>query len=232
MTTDYYYDVALGGYRMASLQEMYINSVRNQGLPSDITTKTNIEELEEFYRDLPNLNTLNTMIEGILNQNGINLRDNDSFVINFNPYDYSAYVQSEMDSRMIENITSALNSNNNSRSLFDEALFNSTNIDDDAYTKMLAYRNIMEHTGYNLSTLRLEDGNFYTEDNRNILDVLKERLEDNAFMSSYSYDTIRQTQDLLTRVAEYGWNNMRDLNIGIIYSNRVGAFITGTTYSA
>ena len=232
MTTDYYYDVVSGSYRMATLQEMYIDSLKNQGSPSDITTQTNLEELEEFYQELPNLNSLNLMIEGILNENGIDLNDNDSFVISFNPYDYSAYVKSEMDSQMVEKIEEALNANNNSRNLFYEALFNSTNINDDAYTKMLAYRNIMEHTGYDLSSLNLQDGNFYTEDNRDIIDVLKERLEANSFLSSYSYDVTGQTQDLLSRVSEYGWNNMPDLDVGIIYSKQAGTFITGYTYSA
>lgn len=232
MTTDYYYDVTIGDYRMASLQEMYIESLKNQGSASDITTRTNLEQLEDFYRELPNLNNLNTMIEGILDENGINLNSNDSFVISFDPYEYSAYVRSEMDSRMVENIESALNANNNSRNLFYEALFNSTNINDDAYTKMLAYRNIMEHTGYDLSTLRLQDGNFYTEENRNIVDILKERLEANSFLSSYSYDVVGQTQNLLSRVSEFGWNNMPDLDVGIIYSKKAGTFVTGYTYSA
>jgi len=232
MTTDYYYDVASGSYRMASVQEMYINSIKNQGMPSDITSQTNLERLEDFYRELPNLNNINTMIEGILNDNGINLNNNDSFVLSFNPYDYSAYVRSDMDTRMIESIETAFNTNNNSRNLFYEALFNSTNINDDAYTKMLAYRNIMEHTGYDLSTLRLSDGNFYTQDNRNIVDILKERLEANSFLSSYSYDVVGQTQNLLSRVSQFGWNNMPDLDVGIIYSKQAGTFITGYTYSA
>lgn len=232
MTTAYYYDVTIGDYRMATAQEMYIESLKNQGAASDITSRTNIEQLEDFYRELPNMNNINTMIEGILNQNGINLNNNDSFVVSFNPYDYSAYVRSELDNRMVENIQNALNTNNNSRSLFYEALFNSTNINDDAYTKMLAYRNVMEHTGYDLSTLRLNDGNFYTEDNRNIIDILKERLEANSFLSSYSYDVAGQTQNLLSRVSEFGWNNMPDLDVGIIYSKQAGTFITGYTYSA
>lgn len=232
MTTDYYYDITTSSYRMATLQEMYIESLKNKGSASDITTKTSLEELEEYYQQPPNMSNVNTMIEGILNQNNINLRDEDTFVLSFNPYDYSAYVRGEMDTRMIENIQEAMNTNNNARNLFYEAIFNSSNINDDAYTKMLAYRNVIEHSGYDLSELRLEDGNFYTEDNRNIVDVIKERLEENSFLSSYRYDVLGQIQNLLSDVAQYGWNNMPDLDVGIIYSKKAGAFVTGYTYSA
>ena len=232
MTTDYYYDVTIGDYRMATLQERYIESLSGSNTVSDVSTKTSLEQLEDYYNELPNLDSVNALLEGILERNGIYLREDDSFTVSFNPYDYSAYVRSDMDSRMIENIESALNTNNNSRNLFYEALFNSTNINDDAYTKMLAYRNVMEHTGYDLSTLRLQDGNFYTQENRNIVDVLKERLEKNSFLSSYSYDIAGQTQNLLSRVSQFGWNNMPDLDVGIIYSKKAGTFITGYTYSA
>lgn len=166
----------------------------------------------------------------LLKNNNIQMGENDSLLISFNPYSYKVSVEGLEDLSMLKNISELLNSGDNSSNLMMYAL-NTQSVNQDALTKWRAYQSLKEYTNLDLSELTLKNGEFYTNDGQRVLDILKNELDNSGKMAiefkgaAYDY-----TAGLLNQVAQKGWNSMPDLNISLGYSQKDGFFTLGNTY--
>lgn len=166
----------------------------------------------------------------LLKNNGIQLEENDSLLISFNPYSSSVSVEGLEDLTLLKNISDLLNSGDNSNNLMMYAL-NTQTVNQEALTKWRAYQTLKEYTGLDLSELTLKNNEFYTSDGKKVLDVLKDKLDNYGKIAvefkGVAYD---YTAGLLKQVAQKGWNSMPDLEIFLGYSQKDGFFTFGNTY--
>ena len=167
----------------------------------------------------------------LLENNGIDIGDN-PLLISVNPYSKGVLIEGMDDLNMKSILLNALEKNNNSTNLLHYGMQNQS-IDDAARTKYRAYSSLKEYTGLELDKLNLKDGNFYTTDNENVLDILKEAIKNSTSVDEqYKSAVYNYVSDLLDSVASVGWQNMPDIDIKIGYSKENGFFTFGRTYEA
>ena len=167
----------------------------------------------------------------LLENSGIDIGDN-SLLISVNPYSKGVLIEGIDDLNMKSIILQALEKNNNSTNLLHYGM-QSQGVDSAARTKYRAYSSLKEYTGLELDKLILKDGNFYTTDNENVLDILKEAIKNSTSVGEqYKGAAYNYVSDLLDSVASVGWQNMPDIDIKMGYSKENGFFTFGRTYEA
>lgn len=167
----------------------------------------------------------------LLENSGIDIGDN-SLLISVNPYSKGVMIEGMDDLKMKSILLQALEKNNNSTNLLHYGM-QSQGVDSAARTKYRAYSSLKEYTGLELDKLILKDGNFYTTDNENVLDILKEAIKNSTSVGEqYKGAAYNYVSDLLDSVASVGWQNMPDIDIKMGYSKENGFFTFGRTYEA
>lgn len=176
-------------------------------------------------RDSFNRQMVNAQIGNILEANGINLSEEQECTFEVDPYSYRISVNG-VDDELKAKMEIALNVGENGKNLYyhirhcarqDGA--NSTQITKDGNLKYQAYQHVLDLTGIELSGLEERDGSFYTEDGRNIIDIVKTTVgnPDEAFVTHNRHmkDWII---DLIKELAAKGWDNIKDMKLSIDYS--------------
>ncbi len=184
-------------------------------------------ESQELKDKASNQKIISNQMNNLLTKNGINLDSDETLLISFNPYEYSATVQGLKNRNDLPKVNELLNRGQNAKELFYYTLQNSGSVNQDAITKCKTYQNIKNLTGEDLSQLTLKDGNFYTEDGKNILSLVKQGIEKDTLIprdfKNVAYD---YSKGLLEQVAQRGFNSMPDLDLTIGYSKDYGFFST------
>lgn len=184
-------------------------------------------ETEEIKNKTANQKIISSQMNNLLAKNGIELEDNETLLITFNPYEYSAEVQGIKDSEISNKIETLLNSGKNAKELFYYTFQNSGTHNNEAVTKYRAYQNIKDLTGEDLSELKLENGKFYTEEGKDILTAIKSGIEkDSHIPQDFKKVALEYSQGLLNQVAQKGFSSMQDLNLTIGFSKDYGFFST------
>lgn len=177
------------------------------------------------------IDKMNQRMEDILREYDIKLSEDSYLVINFNPYTFEVSISGNETNQTINSLTRALNQNQNSKDLFLYTLQNSSFLNQDSVNKMYAYQNIFNYTGEALNNLRLYNGNFYNSNNENILDVMKNNMQNLFLNNSFINNQYDNTSNILKNLAQVGWNNVPDLELQMVYSMREGAFVPGVVYN-
>lgn len=184
-------------------------------------------ETEETKNKNSNQKIISNQMNNLLNKNGISLDSEDTLLISFNPYNYTATATGIKDSEILNKINSLLNSGKNSKELFYYTFKNSGSLNSEAITKYRAYQNILDLTGQKLDELTLDNGKFYTKDGTEITTLIDSGIEkDNLIPNDFKNVAKKYTTDLLMEVAKKGYNSMPDLNLTIGYNNNYGFFST------
>ncbi len=188
------------------------------------------EDWEKINYGSSDIDKMNAKMQEIIERNQLKLDAEAYYTITFNPYDYSVNVTDE-NQNTITAFANALNSSQNSKNFFLYALENSSSLNQSSVNKMYAYQNVFKYSGENLQNLRLSDGNFYTSNNENILDVIKNSLQSSFLNSAFINSEYNNTSNLLQNIAQLGWNNIPDLQLSMMYSMREGIFVPGVVYN-
>ena len=174
-----------------------------------------------------NQRIISTQMKNLLDKKGINVEDGDTLLISFDPYEYLISIEGLKNSDNLSKVNEILKEGENAKELFNYTLQNSGSVNQEALTKYKAYQNIKNLTGENLSELTLRNGNFYTEEGRNILSLVKKGIDQDTLIpqdfKNVAYDYSKR---LLKEVAEKGFNSMPDLELTIGYSKDYGFFST------
>ena len=166
-------------------------------------------------------------MKNLLANNGIELGENDSLLISFNPYTLTANVTGLEDSSLQAQITSLLDSKNNAKNLMYYAMNLYSNNNEEALNKFRAYSQVKEFTGLDLSSLILKDGEYFTSEGQSLYDLLKDGIENSSVGIEFKGTAYDYAKSLVDRVAEKGWNSISDLNVSIGYSKNDGFYSIG-----
>lgn len=184
-------------------------------------------ETEETKNKNSNQKIISNQMNNLLTKHGITLGSEDTLLISFNPYDYTATVSGIKDSDTLNKINTLLNSGKNAKELFYYTFKNSGSLNSEAVTKYRAYQNILDLTGQKLNEFTLDNGKFYTSDGKEITSLIDEGIEkDNLIPNDFKNVANKYTTDLLKEIAQKGFNSMPDLNLTIGYNNNYGFFST------
>lgn len=184
-------------------------------------------ETEETKNKNSNQKIISNQMNNLLTKHGITLDSEDTLLISFNPYDYTATVSGIKNSDTLNKINTLLNSGKNAKELFYYTFKNSGSLNSEAVTKYRAYQNILDLTGQKLNEFTLDNGKFYTSDGKEITSLIDEGIEkDNLIPNDFKNVANKYTTDLLKEIAQKGFNSMPDLNLTIGYNNNYGFFST------
>ena len=184
-------------------------------------------ETEETKNKNSNQKIISNQMNNLLTKHGITLDSEDTLLISFNPYDYTATVSGIKDSDTLNKINTLLNSGKNAKELFYYTFKNSGSLNSEAVTKYRAYQNILDLTGQKLNEFTLDNGKFYTSDGKEITSLIDEGIEkDNLIPNDFKNVANKYTTDLLKEIAQKGFKSMPDLNLTIGYNNNYGFFST------
>lgn len=184
-------------------------------------------ETEELKDKTSNQRIISSQMNNLLAKNCIELDKDTTLLISFNPYEYSATIQGVKDKETSDLITKLINSGRNAKELFYYTFQNSGSLNEEAVTKYRAYQNIKDLTEEDLSKLTLQNGNFYTEDGKDILKLVESGIEkDTLIPKDFKNAAFEYSKDLLNKVAQKGFNSMQDLNLTIGFSKEYGFFST------
>lgn len=173
-------------------------------------------------------------MQNLLKNNDITLDDNDILLISVDPYSREVDLSGIENDKNLVQLKKLLEQNNNSSHIFSYAKNQMTNVDKNSVAKMQAYRLVKEYTGLDLSKLGVkDDGKYYTKEGIEFSEYLKEKLKDNVDVPlEFRGAAFEYTMDNVHKVAQIGWNNIKDLKITVGYNNKNGFILFGTTQEA
>lgn len=173
-------------------------------------------------------------MQNLLKNNDITLDDNDILLISVDPYSREVDLSGIENDKNLIQLKKLLEQNNNSSHIFSYAKNQMTNVDKNSVAKMQAYRLVKEYTGLNLSKMEVkDDGKYYTKEGIEFSEYLKEKLKDNVDVPlEFRGAAFEYTMDNVHKVAQIGWNNIKDLKITVGYNNKNGFILFGTTQEA
>lgn len=127
------------------------------------------------------------------------------------------------DKELIGQIERLLQSGDNSKELFLHILKSQTSdsaqYSEAAYQKYQAVREMYEVTGYHLKDLTVVDGRYITPDGRDLLEVYKEKLENDPMQKQTASYAISHYGSQLSNIAEIGYDAIPDFILSIGYRN-------------
>lgn len=174
-----------------------------------------------------NQRIISTQMKNLLDSKGIDVEEGDTLLISFDPYEYFIAVEGLKNTKNLSKVNEILKEGDNAKELFYYTLQNSRSVNQEALTKYKAYQNVKNLTGENLSELTLRNGNYYTEEGKNVLSLIKQGIDKDTLIpqdfKNVAYDYSKR---LLKEVAEKGFNSMPDLELTIGYSKDYGFFST------
>ncbi|WP_081823240.1 DUF4885 family protein [Lachnospira multipara] len=166
---------------------------------------------------------INTQIDNILRDTGIDPNEiQDNCIISVDPY--SKYISvSGIEDTIKDMIEEGMNVGTNGKNLFlhlyklsTQDNCNSIQISEEANTKYQAFARINELTGLKLNDLIQKNGSFYTDEGKDVLEIADQSIE-KTVPSDYRDQMQNWVRDLLSKVANKGWNNMSDLILKVQY---------------
>jgi hypothetical protein len=170
---------------------------------------------------------VNAQIGNIMKENGIEWNSDNGCTFSVDPYSYYITVSGTDDVIKLQ-MEQALNKGENGKNLYRHILncsiqdgANSTQYSKEGCNKYQAYEYVKQYTGYSLNELEERDGNYYTDDGQNVLDLLKQGLDKaNDSVPQFRQDIIDWISEMTHEVASKGWKNTKDMVLEIRYSSK------------
>ncbi len=189
----------------------------------DYTLKDNVEvdsNVESAKERQYNIDAVNNQIAELFKENNITLSTEITFSIN--PYNYQLSIDGLKDEGLKKQIEDKLNKDRNSENLFYHVLTRYTDkqsIEKNTYNKFQAYREVKNHTGYDLRKLENKDGKFITPEGMDIREIYSNSIQKAPYMSqAQKTDVSMYYGNIISEIAQTGWDNIADLNLTIKYS--------------
>ncbi len=179
-------------------------------------------EIEDYKRIQHDRNAITAQIKQLFQDNHIIIPSNVSLKFSINPYDYTLKVTGSDDENLINTMEKILNTCENSKNLYEhisKAARNSgdsTQLTKEKKEKHSLYWTIKHETGYDLRELKHENGRFYTEDGKDILDIFKNH---SNIPAAYRSDVLGYYTPILQKFMKTGFHDGNDLILSIGYKN-------------
>lgn len=175
---------------------------------------------------------LNAEVKEIFRKNDIQL-DDVAYTLEVDPYSYYITVVSR-DALLKKKMETALNVDKNGENLWGQIYYFSTR--DNAgstqisnkegnsegyvkYQKYLAYQDTYHWTGYKLNELREADKTYYTEEGKDIMELIRDAVwNDMEVPREFKADQVRFVCNRVREVSEKGWVNIPDAILAIEYT--------------
>ncbi len=170
-----------------------------------------------------NIDAVNKQITELFKENGIDIADGQEITFSINPYGYQVTANGIIEDSLKQEIEKVLNIEKNPENLFYHVFTRYTEKEDinhEAYDKFQAYREVKNHTGYDLSKLTNKDGKFLTEEGINIIDIYTSSIRKAPYMSErQKSDVSLYYSKIISDIAKKGWSNIDDLIVDIKFKN-------------
>lgn len=169
--------------------------------------------------------TINNQISNILSNAGIDTENiSGKCEFSVDPYSYQITVQGVDDSTKIK-MENALNVGDNGKNLYYHILHsstqdgcNSTQVSKDSQLKYQAYQKVYEYTGLKLNELEEKEGTYYTNEGKDILDLVNASVDESANVpKDYKSQVKNWIKELVNGISRKGWNNVSDMNLSILF---------------
>jgi len=176
---------------------------------------------------------ISNQMANLMQNNGIELSENDSLLISFDPYSYAATVEGSSDLALMSKLMDALNNGSNSKQLMYYTMQNTQDLNSDSLAKFRAYQEVKQYTGEDLSNLTLKDGEYYLSDGTKLSDYLKDAIDnDDSIGLDFKPAAYNNIMEHINTVAEKGWSAIENLNLNIGYSKNDGFYLLGGSWEA
>ncbi|MCG8398041.1 DUF4885 domain-containing protein [Bacillus atrophaeus] len=166
---------------------------------------------------------VNQQLQVLLNRNHIQIPAGTELTFTITPIDYKVKVSGTDDKELIGQIERLLQSGDNSKELFLHIMKSQTSdsaqYSEAAYQKYQAVREMYEVTGYHLKDLEVVDGRYITPDGRDLLEVYKEKLENDPMQKQTASYAISHYGSQLSSIAKIGYDAIPDFILSIGYRN-------------
>ncbi len=179
-------------------------------------------EKEEYKRIQYDRTAITEQINELFQENNIYIPQDTSIQFSINPYDFTLTVTGVADEALKSRIEKILNEGDNSKNLYSHISKavrkseDSTQITKEKSDKLSLYWVIRHETGYDLRELKNENGRFYTEDGKDILDIFR---NNSNIPAAYRGDVVSYYSSLLLKYGQTGFNDGNDLTLSIEYKN-------------
>lgn len=179
-------------------------------------------EVDDYKRIQYNRSAITAEINQLFKENSMYIPTDTALKFSVNPYDYTIAVSGLEDEKLITRIEELLNRGENGKNLFFH-LYQATRKSGDSnqmtqekLDKFNLYSIIKQETGYDLRTLMNENGRFYTEDGKDILDLFR---HNSHIPAAYRSDVVDYYTPFLLKYGKLGFNNGDDMYLSIEYEN-------------
>lgn len=179
-------------------------------------------EIEDYKRIQYNRSANTAKINQLFKENNINIPTDVSLKFSVNPYDFTIAVTGLDDAELIRQIEELLNVGDNGKNLYDHLYQaarksgDSNQMTEEKLDKRHLYWIIKQETGYDLRTLKNENGRFYTEDGKDILDLFR---HNSHIPAAYRGDVVDYYTPFLLKYGKIGFNSTDDMFLSIEYEN-------------
>lgn len=179
-------------------------------------------EIEDYKRIQYNRTAITAEINQLFKNNNISIPTDVSLKFSVNPYDFTIAVTGLEDEKLKRRIEELLNRGENGKNLFFHLYQaarksgDSNQMTQEKLNKFNLYSIIKQETGYDLRTLRNENGRFYTEDGKDILDLFR---NNSHIPAAYRGDVVDYYTPFLIKYGKLGFNNGDDMYLSIEYRN-------------
>lgn len=167
---------------------------------------------------------INSQISNILQQSGINtdtISENCTFTVD--PYTYEISVNGVED-YMKAAMETAMNVGDNGKNLYHHIYkcstqdgCNSTQVSSMSYKKQQAYQQVYTFTGLKINQMAEKNGTYYTEDGRNVLDIVDSAIDGSKDVpADYKAQMKSWIHELVSLISGIGWNDIADMQLNIL----------------
>ncbi|ARJ56711.1 DUF4885 family protein [Campylobacter cuniculorum] len=191
----------------------------NDPLITDPVHAPSDEEQQDYNRKM-----VNSQLQNILSQNGIDLKGADiQFIIS--PNDYHLKIMGLDDENLKLKIENLLNQNDNSKELFFHILQSlrvwQFNFKEGVIEKYRATSEFARLTGLDLGTFHQDGVNFTDKNGQNALEIYKNALEDSSIPPEFRGFAYESFKNLLESFRELDFSKIPELNLQIGYKDGV-----------
>lgn len=178
---------------------------------------------ESVEKKIFNRQKVNEQLQDLFSKNGITIPKNTNLTFTIDPNHFKLLVSGSKDESLLKQIEDLLNTTNNTRELFFHIMKSrsddSTQFTPDSLAKFHLVNQIKTVTGYNLKDLSIVNGQFVTDNGKNIFDIYKEELLKNPYTAENARIAASHYGAQLFDLAKNGIDSIPDLVLSIGYQN-------------
>ena len=204
------------------------NVANDPHLDGEVSKNTHNGANEEENRSF-NIRMLGSQFKNLWNNNGIDITrmNGRRFLFSVNGMNTQAFVSildgEDVDQRLLESMTNALNSNDNAKNLFYNLLYDANKqriLPQDSLSKYRLYRDFYDVTGLDITAFKQTENGFFDGDGRNALDIYDERnSERKNMLPEFRQMAKDYFKTLVDDAMKYNISDVPDLVLSMEYRN-------------